>query len=131
MTSRVFDGRAGSHAKLSRGTARHSVPGKLSLTNVAAARRQKKLLFTVPFWWVGWSSGAVRYQIQIPRFAREKTAFFFFCRKWQTKKKTIKWQTKKQTFPSFATLVKYPPPRPCGTLRSAPGPMTALDCWTD
>ena len=38
----------------------------------AAARRQKKLLFTVPFWWVGQVMVmVVRYQIQIPRFARE------------------------------------------------------------
>ena len=38
----------------------------------AAARRQKKLSFTVPLWWVGQVMVmVVRYQIQIPRFARE------------------------------------------------------------
>ena len=73
----VADGRAGSRAKLSRGTAaarrtRKTVSRERG-RGTAAAQRQKKLLFTVPFWWVGQVMVmVVRYQIQIPRFAREK-----------------------------------------------------------
>ena len=73
----VADGRAGSRAKFSRGTAaarrtRKTVSRERG-RGTAAARRQKKLLFTVPFWWVGQVMVmVVRYQIQIPRFAREK-----------------------------------------------------------
>ena len=57
----VADGRAGSRAKLSRGTAaarrtRKTVSRERG-RGTAAARRQKKLLFTVPFWWVGDGDG--------------------------------------------------------------------------
>ena len=66
-------GRAGSRAKHSCGTAAARRAQKTVShergRGTAAARRQKKLLFTVPFWWVG--QVVIRYQIQISRFARE------------------------------------------------------------
>ena len=78
MTSWVFDGRAGSRAKLSRGTAaarrtRKTVPHERGC-GTAAARRQTKTVVHRPVLVGGQVMVmvmVVRYQIQIPRFARE------------------------------------------------------------